>query len=56
MTKRAQGVLALKQSADYINMQDVNNGSDIEYIQETMEAYHVELQKASILSISCIHR
>ncbi|ARO21358.1 DNA helicase (plasmid) [Bacillus tropicus] len=45
MEKRAQGVIALKQSADYINMQDVNNGSDIEYIQETMEAYHVELQK-----------
>ncbi|MES9681737.1 DnaB-like helicase C-terminal domain-containing protein [Gottfriedia acidiceleris] len=45
MQKRAQGVITLKESVDYINMQDVNNGSDIEYIQETMEMYHVELQK-----------
>ena len=45
MQKRAQGVLKLRQTVDYLNMQDVNNGSDIEYIQETMEAYHVELQK-----------
>ncbi|MFE4029316.1 DnaB-like helicase C-terminal domain-containing protein [Priestia sp. YIM B13551] len=45
MKKRAEGVIKLKQSVDFINMQDVNNGSDIEYIQETMEAYHVELMK-----------
>ncbi|MFE7821434.1 DnaB-like helicase C-terminal domain-containing protein [Priestia megaterium] len=45
MEKRAKGVQKLRENADYINMQDVNNGSDIEYIEETMEKYHVELQK-----------
>ncbi|MEX3713389.1 DnaB-like helicase C-terminal domain-containing protein [Cytobacillus horneckiae] len=45
MQKRAEGVIKLRQSVDFINMQDVNMGSDIEYIQETMESYHVELQK-----------
>ena len=45
MEKRALGVQALKESVDYINMKDVNCGSDIEYIEATMEKYHVELQK-----------
>lgn len=45
MEKRAQGVIKLKQTVDYINMQDVNSGSDIETIEQTMEAYHVELKK-----------
>lgn len=45
MQKRAEGVIKLRESVDYINMQDVNSGSDIEFIQETMETYHVELQK-----------
>lgn len=45
MEKRSEGVRHLKESVDYINMQDVNKGSDIEYIEETMEKYHVELHK-----------
>lgn len=45
MEKRAQGVIKLKQSIDFIGMQDVNMGSDIEYIEETMAIYHTELQK-----------
>lgn len=45
MEKRARGVINLRNSVDYINMQDVNSGSDIETIEQTMEAYHVELQK-----------
>lgn len=45
MDKRQAGVEQLRESVDYINMMDVNMGSDIEYIEETMEKYHVELQK-----------
>ncbi|UOE58219.1 DnaB-like helicase C-terminal domain-containing protein [Cytobacillus oceanisediminis] len=45
MEKRSIGVERLKDSADFINIVDVNNGSDIEYIEKTMEEYHVELQK-----------
>jgi replicative DNA helicase len=45
MQKRSLGVEKLRDAADYINMMDVNMGSDIEYIEKTMEEYHVELQK-----------
>lgn len=45
MEKRAAGVQALRESADFINMMDVNAGSDIEHIERTIDEYHVELQK-----------
>lgn len=45
MEKRAAGLQALKDSVDYINMMDVNEGSDIEFIEETIAKYHLELQK-----------
>ncbi|BCT30434.1 DnaB-like helicase C-terminal domain-containing protein [Bacillus velezensis] len=45
MDKRQIGVSNLRGSVDYINMMDVNKGSDIEFIEQTMEEYHVELQK-----------
>lgn len=45
MEKRAMGVQSLRDSVDYINMQDVNCGSDIEYIEQTIEHYSVELAK-----------
>lgn len=45
MERREQGFLNLEQNLDFIAMKDVNEGSDIEYIEETIERYHVELQK-----------
>ena len=44
MERRAAGFESLKQNIDYINMMDVNEGSDIEYIESTIEKYHTELQ------------
>lgn len=45
MQKRAEGLQKLRDNVEFINMMDVNMGSDIEFIEKTMEEYHVELLK-----------
>lgn len=45
MEKRAIGYNNLKELVLHLGMQDVNEGSDIEYIEETAERYFIELQK-----------
>jgi len=45
MEARQVGYENLRESAMYLGMQDVNEGSDIEYIEETAEKYYIELQK-----------
>lgn len=45
MEAREIGYENLRQSVMHLGMQDVNEGSDIEYIEEVTEQYHVELQK-----------
>jgi replicative DNA helicase len=47
MERRTIGFENLKNLTDHIAMHDVNDGSDIEYIEETAEKYFVELQKIS---------
>lgn len=45
MNKREQGFQNLKDSVMHIHMMDVNEGSDIEHIEETTERYATELLK-----------
>ena len=45
MSRREIGLQNLKDSVMYINMMDVNEGSDIEHIEATAERYANELEK-----------
>lgn len=45
MERREIGLENLKNITDHLAMHDVNDGSDIEYIEESAEKYFVELQK-----------
>lgn len=45
MERREIGLQNLKNITDHLAMHDVNDGSDIEYIEEMAEKYFVELQK-----------
>lgn len=45
MEKRQAGLENLKDTVDHINMMDVNAGSDIEFIEKTMNEYYLELER-----------
>lgn len=47
MSRREIGFQNLKDSVMHIHMMDVNEGSDIEHIEETTEKYVLELEKIS---------
>jgi len=43
MNRRKEGLKNLKENVRFIGMRDVNDGSDIEYIEETVEKYAQDL-------------